>query len=182
MFWLSSLQGQSVPSDRAGELQKAVLMTDQDIAQSRSRDMQDLTAAQSQHLRWAEANGGYLAAGRQQIKGGMVINANAAVLRALARRGKVCLVSAPEGGLACRLEGHKPTIEATTYTRLDGVDMFRNANGLWTVRDIKGATYFWSFATCEWWYAPAIGSNQQAAFQRPYDVARAVLETVKKVT
>lgn len=155
-------------------------MSDQDPGLNRTISMDNLTPSQQQHLRWVEANGGYLAAGRQSLKG-CVFNANAAVIKSLARRGLVTLVTSPEGGLACKLGPAKPTIEVTEYTRLDGVSIFRTNRGLWTVRCIKGPAWFWSFATCEWACAHSIGPTEQAAYERPLAIAMAALETVSRV-
>jgi hypothetical protein len=73
-------------------------------------------------------------------------------------------------------------LEATEYSREDGVAMFRNRDGSWTVRSVAGPAWFWDFVSKAWVVAYTIKDDEmRARFQVPRPEALAVLETVALV-
>lgn len=73
-------------------------------------------------------------------------------------------------------------VEATEYSREDGVAMFRNRDGSWTVRSVAGPAWFWDFVSKAWVVAYTIKNDEmKARFQVPRSEALAVLETVARV-
>jgi hypothetical protein len=72
-------------------------------------------------------------------------------------------------------------IEATVFTREDGVVLFRTADkDRWIIRKVEGPAWFYNPNDGIWELAHTVSSSRLASMALPFNEAFKLLETVKK--
>lgn len=71
-------------------------------------------------------------------------------------------------------------IYPTQYQREDGLEIIKQINGTWCLRDIVKYTAFFNFQTKKWVYASTIDFSSFAQFETDYQTAHSTLQEIEK--